>query len=99
MIKNFLSPLRNPRFAVVVLLGSVGLSVLLTVADPTPVRYVLGLEPKLSAATPTLQKADSRKSVACQTNSISASVQAKSKDKVVLGLLGQGITATAKVGR
>lgn len=100
MPKKFLSPLRNPRFSVAVLLGSAGLSVLLTVADPTPIRCALGLEPKADhAAAPALQKADNQKSVAYQTNSISASVEAKSKGKAVVEMRGQGITAIAKVER
>ena len=100
MPKNIFSPLQNPRISVAVLLGSASLSVLLTVADPTPIRCALGLEPKaVQAAAPALQKADNQKSVACQTNSISASVEAKSKGKAVVEGMGQGVTAIAKVER
>jgi hypothetical protein len=93
-IGKIIGPLRNPKFAAALLLGSVALSALLTIADPTPIRHSLGLE----AAVVAPQTASSQTPSVTPTNAVSSNLDAKSRDKTVAEAPSQMVTFAEKSG-
>jgi hypothetical protein len=67
--KKAFEALRNPKLTGSILLGSAILSLLLTTADPTPIRRALGLEPNPSPNN----LSDHSKPIEYQTNDVIAS--------------------------